>query len=306
MSRSPKLLNFSRMREIFEPHIPQIRENFFFSKELGIVHGNSQVFRLVIQQQPPPLAIDDYRFGVVLRGSATININLVEKHISEGTLVFVGPGTVITPIAYSDDLEIFGIALFNGSLMPFAAGQLPSAFNGQVRDFQIPAGEDDIKVVCGIIDTLWQLVHQHDYNRQTAGSLIAAFMQYYDGLYRRHADMAMVSMSREQSVFDRFIYLVNQYAQREHHIKFYADEMCLTERYLGTVIRQTSGSTAKEWIDRALVTRIKVELKHSDKPITIIADEMNFPTASFFCKYFKRLTGKTPLEYRSTTDDNRL
>jgi len=29
-----------------------------------------------------------------------------------------------------------------------------------------------------------------------------------------------------------------------------------------------------------------------------IADEMNFPTVSFFCKYFKRMTGLTPNEYK--------
>ena len=40
-----------------------------------------------------------------------------------------------------------------------------------------------------------------------------------------------------------------------YQISYYADRMCLTERYLGTVIRQTSGTTAKEWIDRALITQ---------------------------------------------------
>jgi AraC-like DNA-binding protein len=74
--------------------------------------------------------------------------------------------------------------------------------------------------------------------------------------------------------------------------------MCLTERYLGTVIRQASGTTAKEWIDLALITRIKVELRHTDKSVTQIAEEMNFPNPSFFSKYFKRLTNMTPAEFR--------
>jgi YesN/AraC family two-component response regulator len=74
--------------------------------------------------------------------------------------------------------------------------------------------------------------------------------------------------------------------------------MCLTEHYLGTVIRQASGITAKEWIDRALIEHIKIELKYSDKPIVQISEEMNFPNPSFFSKYFKRLTNQTPLEYK--------
>ena len=74
--------------------------------------------------------------------------------------------------------------------------------------------------------------------------------------------------------------------------------MCLTERYLSTIIRQTSGVTAKEWIDRALITRIKVELMHTNKPIAQIADELHVPNPSFFSKYFKRETGMPPGEYR--------
>ena len=182
--------------------------------------------------------------------------------------------------------------------MPFAPGQLPAAFNGQVRDFQLPASEADIATALQIIDTLWHVVHQHDYNRALVSSLVAAQMHHYDSLFRRYADQQQGSQSREQTIFDRFIYLINQHAVQEHHMAFYASKMCLTERYLGTVVRQASGITAKEWIDRALVTRIKVELRHTDKTVAQISDEMNFPNPSFFSKYFRRLTGMTPLEFR--------
>ena len=76
--------------------------------------------------------------------------------------------------------------------------------------------------------------------------------------------------------------------------------MCLTERYLGTVVRQASGVTAKQWLDRALEARIKVELRHSDKSLSQIAYEMNFSNPSFFSKYFKRLTGVSPAAFRNT------
>ena len=79
---------------------------------------------------------------------------------------------------------------------------------------------------------------------------------------------------------------------------FYADKMCLTDRYLGTVVKAVSGQTGKEWIDRALITSAKVLLKHSDKSIAQIAEELDFLTVSFFCKYFKRLTQITPNQFR--------
>lgn len=295
--RQPKLLNFFRIREILEPHIAQVREHFFLSQQMAIIRASRRPFQLVMQQQPP-FAIDDYRFALIVGGSARVIINLVEKKLEAGMIAFLGPGSIITPVETSDDLEVYGMALFSQFQMPFSQGQLPSAFNGQVRDFQIRVGEGDCNTVRNIIETLWQVVHQPHCNQQTVGSLVAALMYQYDGLYQQHTPLLQSARTREQNTFDRFIALVNRYAAKEHHLAFYASKMCLTERYLGTVVRQASGVTAKEWIDKALITRIKIKLRHSDDTIAQIADDMHFPNPSFFSKYFKRLTGCTPLEYR--------
>ena len=294
MGSQPKLMNYSRMKDILGPHYAQIHDHSYFSNELAIVYGDPRIFMLVIGQSQPPFVIDDYRLGIFVSGEIHVNINLVERHITPGTIVFLGPGTIISPISFSGKIEVYGLGLFADFPLP----QMPSAFNGQVRDFQIKVSESDIATARHIIDTIWHAVHQPDYNRQTVSSLVAAMMHLYDGIYRQHIDLLKASQSRKQTIFDRFISLVNQHATREHQIRFYADKMCLTERYLSTIIRQMSGTTAKEWIDRAIIARIKVELKHSNKSVAQISDETYFPNPSFFSKYFKRLTGLTPLEYR--------
>ena len=294
MGKQPNLMNYTRMKDILGPHYAQIHDHFYFSNEFAIVHGDPRIFMLVIGQSQPPFIIDDYRMGILVSGEIHVNINLAERHITPGTIVFLGPGTIISPISFSSEIEVYGLGLFADFPMP----QMPSVFNGQIRDFQIKVGESDIATVRYILHTIWHVVHQPDYNRQTVSSLVAAMMHQYDGIYRQHIDLLEASQSREQTIFDRFIHLVNQYAAREHQIGFYADRLCLTERYLGTIIRQASGNTAKEWIDHVLVEHIKIELRHSDKSIAQISDEMDFPNPSFFSKFFKRLAGQTPLEYR--------
>ena len=296
MNKQPKLMDVSRMRDIFKDNFSLIRENVFFNNELAIVHGNPMVFRLIMQQQPP-FTINDYRLGMIVRGEADINFNLVDRHLSSGTLVYLGPGSIIHPIRLSDDLEIYGIGLFADFPMPFASGNMPAALNGQLRDFQLPVPADDLQTARNILDTLWYLVHQPDYHRPTASSLVAALMHHYDRLFHQQADTLAATRSREQTVFDRFIQLVNQHCREEHKISYYADRLCLTERYLGTVVRQTSGTTAKDWIDRALITQAKVLLRHSNHSVLQISEELNFPNPAFFSKYFKRLTGITPSEF---------
>ena len=298
MNKQPKLMDVSRMRDIFKDNFSQISQNVFFSNELAMIHGNPMVFRLIIQQVPP-FVINDHRLGIITQGEGDVNFNLVDRHLTAGTLIYLGPGTIINPIHFSENLELMGVGLFADFPMPFAQGQFPSAFNGQVHDFQLPAAEVDQQTARNILDTLWHLVHQKDYHRPTASNLVAALMHHYDHLFNQQADYLAATRSREQTVFDRFIQLVNQHCREQHQISYYAERMCLTERYLGTIIRQTSGITAKDWIDRALVTQAKVLLRHSDKSVLQISEELNFPNPAFFSKYFKRLTGLPPLEYKN-------
>lgn len=296
MEKQPKLMSIPRMRDILEPHVEEISKRVYMDNHLAIIRGTADMLRLIILQQPP-FTFDDMRMGIILRGEATTNLNLIEKHFTAGMLIYIGPGSIINPVSISPDFEFYGVGIPTD--FPFQT-KMPQAMNGQVRDFQIVAGEADLVTARHILDTLWHVVHQPDYNMETASSLIAAKMYHYDVLYRKHTDNILGLQSREQTLFDRFLQLVNQHAPREHHIDFYASRMCLTERYLGTVIRKASGVTAKEWIDRALIAHIKVELRHTDKSLTQISEELSFPNPSFFSKYFKRLTQMTPAEYRKS------
>lgn len=292
----PKLINIPKMRSIFESQDTSIREQFYFDNHLVVLRGSASAFRVMLNQ-PPPFVVDDRRLGIVMSGEACVNLNLVEKRVKAGQLAFIGPASIITPSSFSPDFRIFGFAIPADFPLPMP---LPQSFNGQVRDFQLTVSEADQTIARNILETIWHAVHKPDYHLPTVASLIAAQMNHYDALYRQYADRHQQTLTREQTIFDRFIDLVNQYAITEHQITFYADKMCLTERYLGTVVRQASGITAKEWIDRAIIVRIKAELHHSDKTVARISDEMNFPNPAFFSKYFKRLTGMTPFEYRNT------
>ena len=106
------------------------------------------------------------------------------------------------------------------------------------------------------------------------------------------------SQTHQEEIFQRFISLVNAYSKRERNVSFYADKLCLTPRYLNTIIRQTSQQTVMDWINQSIILEAKVLLKHSNLLVYQISDELNFPNPSFFSKFFKRMTGMTPHEYQ--------
>jgi len=293
--QTPKLMTLLRMRDILDEHVDELRRHvYYIDDHLAIIHSSTNLFQFFIRQQPP-FTFDDRRLGVVVKGEATVNINLVDKTLKAGTIAFIGPGSIVNPVRFSPDFEICGFGIPTDFPLP---GPLPQAMNGQVRDFQLDASEAERLTVTHILDTLWHVVQQKDYSMSVVSSLVYAQMHHYDSLFRQYQARQQNTRTRNQTTFDRFIQLVNQHAQKEHHIAFYAEKMCLTEHYLGTVVRQASGMTAKEWIDRAIVTHVKVMLRHTQKTMVQISEEMNFPNPSFFNRYFKRLTGMPPAEFR--------
>ena len=173
MNRQPQLMDRSQMQHILAPDLQKIRQQVYFDNELGIVHGDSTVFKLIMKQKPP-FIINDHRLGVILNGEASINFNLQDRHLTAGTLAYLGPGTIIMPHQFSNNFEIRGVILFSQFPMPFAPGQMPSAFNGQVRDFQIPPSESDQQTALDIIETLWKMVHQPEYHHPTTSAPVAA------------------------------------------------------------------------------------------------------------------------------------
>lgn len=268
---------------------------FYFNSDFAVLHGQGAGLFGFFFRRETPLLINDYRMGLVVKGEVHGRINLIERHIKAGMMAFIGPGSIVEPISASPDLQIKGVALFND--LPFSVGRVPALFNGSVRDFQMQVDAEQHALIEQIIESLWLMVHTHPFCREAFDAIVASLMQYYNHLYGLDVERRL-SPSHGTDIFNRFIQLVNSHVRQEHKMGYYANRMCLTQRYLGSVVREVSGASAKEWIDRALVTEAKVVLKHSDKSVAQIAEDLHFPSPSFFSKYFRRLTGLTPAEYR--------
>ena len=62
--------------------------------------------------------------------------------------------------------------------------------------------------------------------------------------------------------------------------------------------KNVSGKTATEIINAFVVEDIRQRLEYSEKSIKEIAQELDFPSISFFGKYVKAHLGVSPKEYR--------
>lgn len=101
-----------------------------------------------------------------------------------------------------------------------------------------------------------------------------------------------------EQLFTRFLGLLSANEGKERSVRAYAEQLCITPKYLSTLSKAASGRPALSWIHQFAVEAIERRLKYTDKSIKQISDEMNFPNLSFFGKFTKAHLGKSPTEYR--------
>lgn len=252
-----------------------------------------------------PIRLEEMRLVIFKQGWAHAIVNLVEKHFKAGDMFFLREGSLIQVLDTSEDIDLEGIAVQHDLLAGIFTGKIPQSFSSGHSFLRIRPKQEDILFMEKLIHQMTILVNQSDFNTPALHHLIAALICYAEQLFYSQQDNRGQHMTRNRKVFEQFLSLINQYATQQHTIDFYADRLCLSPHYLSAIIKRVSGITVKEWIDRSIITSIKVELRHSNKGIKQLANEMAFPNDSFFCKYFKRLTGLTPIEYK-TKEDKKL
>ena len=89
----------------------------------------------------------------------------------------------------------------------------------------------------------------------------------------------------------------------EHHrdasdVRFYADLLNVSSRYLAQVTRRISGKSPKAIIDDYLIHEIELQLKSTDNTVQEIAYWFGFSSQAHFTKFFKKLKGVSPTEFR--------
>jgi len=100
------------------------------------------------------------------------------------------------------------------------------------------------------------------------------------------------------AIYERFIKNVEVHYRKEHSVKFYADILCLTPKYLSSVIYEVSGKHASDWLHEYIMLESKALLKSTDMSLKTISDVLCFCTPSHFGRFFRRYTGYTPGGYK--------
>lgn len=116
--------------------------------------------------------------------------------------------------------------------------------------------------------------------------------------YVTNVDRVAIHPTRADVVFQTFFVSLHRHFRTHRDVAFYAAEQCLTPRYFSTIVHQRSGRAPARWIEMFVITEAKRLLAQPATSIKEVAIALNFPNQSFFGRYFKRLTGQSPADFR--------
>ena len=226
----------------------------------------------------------------VLAGKAEYILNLITYQMDPGDILFIPEDAVFEISHISDDISIHLFSYYH----------LPADF---IRNPHYGHIVDD--ALLRRLDTYFDMMLQIAAAGKRGG-ISPLQMAYIEEVRpHMHADSANVSgeSSRSREIFNRFIDLVNAHAGKERSVSYYADVLAITPNWLSNVIKSYSGKTVLQWISSAVVQRAKIQLAYFDKPVYLIADELNFSSPVDFTRFFHRETGMTPTAFRAQRKD---
>lgn len=103
---------------------------------------------------------------------------------------------------------------------------------------------------------------------------------------------------REDELTTSFFILVQEHFKNEHNVQFYADKLCISRKYLTKVINKTTFKSPRDIIHQVLAVEARLLLKNPNLNVNNVAVQLNFSDQASFSKFFKKHSGRSPLEYK--------
>jgi len=135
---------------------------------------------------------------------------------------------------------------------------------------------------------------RHDALRNAVECMIIDFFDFHAELYG--ADKIS---SQQHQLMEQFIEMLERGDYRRNRdISYYADQLCVTTKYLSEVCKKVSGLPAAYWITRYASLDISRLLRDRSLSFTDIIDLFGFSSPAHFSRYVQTNLGAKPSELR--------
>ncbi|MCW3464362.1 helix-turn-helix domain-containing protein [Chitinophaga nivalis] len=244
-----------------------------------------------------------YSIILLTAGTVTEVIGHQKYHFGPQSMYFIPENQLHSIETWSEDLQ--------GILCMFDADYFLLCIKHQIKLNQFPFFQLDKVPYIDLSDRETQMM-QHLFWKLNSEKcqkttfnddlLVRMFLNIIlleaERIYNHKAAEQPYNLSRKEQLVAQFQLLVNQHFLDKKQVNEYAGMLHVHPHYLNDVVKEVSGFPASYFIQQQLIQEAKSRLIQTNDTVSMIAAALNFIDDSYFGRFFKKITGLTPVQYR--------
>lgn len=246
---------------------------------------------------------DFFQLILFKAGQANLSLNLIDYQVEKNSFILCTPFDIKRVNSFnisehsvivftSDFLEKSGLLKNSSEVLQYFTSQYSPQWKLDDADSHLL--DNLMKDVAYRHDN----VPNHRYGKELLYLSFSTFLYELAAIGDKYSQSITKQTSRKENTVLQFTSLVKIRFKSQRGLDFYASLLHITPKYLTTTVKEVTGKSASKIIESFVVQEAQMLLENQMLSVAQIADELNFSNQSFFGKFFKRLTGSSPSDYR--------
>ena len=248
-----------------------------------------------------PVKLSMSSMMIVIKGKVKISVNFREFVADSDTCIIISPGTIIEQVETNDEARII--------FLSFSQKDLPSIANIRQHDVHrlyalqvvlLHLAPVQVEMMIRTYQMLRVILENPIFEMKKEKAAFNCINLMGSIIERGPSDQSEVSAkaSRKDEIVAHFLQCVHDNYREHRDLGFYADQLCLSLKYMSHVVFEQTGRHPSRWIKDYVILDAKTMLRSGRYTVQQVSDELNFPNQSFFGKYFKEAVGVSPKKWK--------
>ena len=228
-------------------------------------------------------------------GQAILDNRVAE---AKAPCVIVVPPGVVHAFNFEPDTDGYVLTLAAAWTGPKGAERASGLFDGLMSEPTVIELESDGPAFAALLDQLMGEVRSRRAGYGFVSEWLTASALMILARRLMAVDSAIRADDPRTDVFARFRMMVEDHFTQHWPVSRYAQALATSESRLDRVCRTLAGHSAFEVIQNRVLLEARRKLVHVGAPVSALAYELGFEDPAYFCRFFKRHTGRTPTDWR--------
>ncbi len=244
-----------------------------------------------------------YAIFLFTKGNGTHEIDFNKYEVKPGSVFFMYPGQTHSwnlsedadGYVFFHTEDFYEMAYVNNSIKDFPF------FESNYSDKCIYLSADNCEIIEDLFKKLLiESIKDEWKKKQLILSYLTQIYIYLNRFVEHQSKINFTELRHYQSVFSKFLKLVDEHFTQKKYASEYADLLNITQKHLNRIVKSITQKTTTDIITNRIVLEAKRQLLYTNKTLNEIALNLGFTDYTYFSRLFKKHVKITASDFRKS------